>query len=124
MLSDREKKFLEHALTTGGIEGEADNAAVLFFRSLRKRSVTITQFTEGFAATNGSGAPPPIKSAPDYGMCVMPWRKSKHYGKMFMDIPPHDLISSLRWIREDPTRASQFKSLGDQIEGFLNQGRQ
>ena len=37
MLNDREKKLLEHALSRAN-ESEADNAATLFFRSLRKRS--------------------------------------------------------------------------------------
>jgi hypothetical protein len=123
MLTDREQKFLELALNAGSLPGEADNAAVLFFRSLRKRGVGIGQFTECIGSLNGSGAPPPIKSAPDFGMCTMPWRKSKHYGKMFMDIPPSDLISSLRWINEDPERAKSMATLAIQIQGFLNQAK-
>jgi hypothetical protein len=123
MLNDREKKFLEIAINSGSQPGEADNAATLFFRSLRKRGVTIVQFTEGIASLNGSGAPPPLKSAPDFGMCTMPWRKSKHYGKMFLDIPPSDLISALRWINEDPIRAQQMATLASQIQGFLNQAK-
>ena len=122
MLNDREKKCLEHALS-GANENEADNAAVVFFRLLRKRQVTVVQFVDGLSSLNGSGAPPPVKSTPDWGMTVMPFRKSKHYGKMFMDIPARDLESTDRWINSDPEIAKRFKSLSDAIRAFFKQCR-
>ncbi len=122
MLNDRERKCLEHALS-GANENEADNAATMLFRLLRKRGVTVVQFTEGFSSMNGSGAPPPMKSAPDYGMCVFPWKNSKHAGKMFLDIPPSYLRWARDWILEDDERAKKMKRLAEEIEGFLNQAK-
>jgi hypothetical protein len=46
----------------------------------------------------------------------------RHKGEMFMDIPPCDLRSTLRWINEAPDRARKFKDLANAIEQFLQQG--
>lgn len=119
MLNPREEKMLALAIDPGSQPGEADNAAVAFFRSLRKRSITLEQLKEGLGALNGSGAPPPVISQPDFGTCVFPW--GKHKGAMFMDIPPSYLTWAIDWIEEEEERAKKMKSLLENIKSFLKQ---
>lgn len=68
---------------------------------------------------NGSEAPVPLFSKPDYGLTVMPW--GRHKGQQFMNIAPCHLRSTFRWITEDAGRAQRFSELAEAIRQFLNQ---
>jgi len=53
--SDLEIKFIRHALDTNS-EGEAGNAAAMFFKELRKRGIKAHQFLEANVAGSSSSA--------------------------------------------------------------------
>ena len=117
-LTDRERQFLRLALCSSAQGSEITTSAQKLIESLRNRHVessTIETALEG-----GNGAEPPVQlSRPDYGLNIMPF--GRHKGEMFMDIPPYDLRSTLRWINGAPDRAARFKDLAQAIEQFLNQ---
>jgi hypothetical protein len=118
-LSELERRFLKLALCSSAQGAEISTSAVKLIESWRHRGVessTIESALEG----NGAEAPAQISSKPDYGLTIVPW--GRHKGKMFMDVPPHDLRSTWQWITEDPGRAARFKNLAHSINQFLNQG--
>jgi hypothetical protein len=121
VLTDLERKLLALALDNAAHPGEIDNSAVMLLRSLRARGVKAEAVEEG----NGTGqlaAPADvIYSRPDYGLCVFPFRKSKHYGELFKDIPPSYLRFQCDWIRSDPEIEARWGKLAEEIENFLAQ---
>lgn len=63
--------------------------------------------------------PPPQMSKPDYGLCRMPFGKTK--GQLFMDLPPYDLRNARRWAMSTPELARKFASFIHDVDEFLNQ---
>jgi hypothetical protein len=102
-LTPIELKLLRLVLDKGAAPGEIENCALMLIRSLRKRGVSAQEIEEALAGTDGEQAPPPRMSRPDYGLCRMPFGKTK--GQLFMDLPPYDLRSAKRWAMSTPDLA-------------------
>jgi uncharacterized protein (DUF3820 family) len=83
MLTEMEMKLMRLALDPSAQVGEVQNAAVMFFNSLRKRGITY-DFLNGAAKQSK----PPQK----YKTRIMPF--GKHKGMEFDDIEPN----YLRWV--------------------------
>jgi hypothetical protein len=85
MLTDTETKMMRLALDPGAKVGEIQNAAVMFFNSLRKRGIT-------FDILNGKPQSQPQQQKQQHRPKIMPF--GKHRGMEFDDIDP----SYLRWV--------------------------
>jgi hypothetical protein len=118
-LNDKERKLLSLALNPAVQPGEMVNAAVKLIESFRKRDVQVSDFDVPQTLAVSARAERKF-CRPDYGLCVWPWG-SKYKGQMFKDLPPQYLQNQMRWIREDPLRATRFAELATQIEMFLSQ---
>jgi hypothetical protein len=116
MFTEKERKLLRLALGQGAFDGEIDNSAVMFLRSLRARGVRPEEIENGA----GQSTPAPsIYCRPDFGLCRMRW--GKHKGSLLKDIRPSYLIWAVRWIEEDEDRARHLASSAEEIHNFLDQ---
>jgi len=117
-LTDLGRQLLRPALCSSAQGGEITTSALKLIKSWRDRGVESSSIETAF---EGSAAELPVQlSKPDHGLNMMPF--GRHKGELFMDIPPYDLRSTLRWINEAPDRAQRFKDLAQSIEQFLQQG--
>ena len=113
MLTDKELKIARLGLDAGAPENEWNNAAVLFFKSLRTRSATVEELLG-----NGRMAPVPA-TQPDYGLTVMPWGQYK--GELFKDIPPGWLMAKRDWIRSKADIMARWGNVAQAIDAFFDQ---
>ena len=92
MFDNREIKLLTLALDRGASDGEINNAAKMFVRSLRKRGVTVADLIE--------------QEQPDYNMLPsymdMRMEFGKHKGKLLVDVPGEYLV----WVLSNCTNIS------------------
>jgi hypothetical protein len=105
-LSPLQAKLMRLALDSGAADGEALNALSKLRNSLKTEGPDPHELVDalqnaGFATPEESPLPP-VQTKPDYGLCRMPFRKSKHHGEMFADIPPYELRSWCRWAMSTP----------------------
>jgi len=119
MLSERERKLLQLGLGIGAYNGEIDNAAVMFFRSLRARGVNAEQIEEATGPTSVVSPGDVIYTRPDYGLTQM--RFGKHKGELFKDIPPAYLGWLLRTKKAQSVIEQRDQELIETIENFLAQ---
>ena len=112
----RRTKILALVLDRNAAQGEVEVGALKLIESLCKRGVTLQQFTEPLGE-----ALPMKQSAPDYGLCTMPWGRNK--GKFFMDVAPSELRSAASWARSKPEVARKFATFIADVEKFLQQSR-
>jgi hypothetical protein len=117
-LSPVELKLLRLILDAGAQSGELENARCKLRESLAKRGLSSHDVVE--ALTNPGDAQvmaPPKMSRPDYGLCRMPFGRTK--GQLFMDVSPSDLRGAVDWAkRTDPQKFARFIHDG---EAFLTQ---
>jgi hypothetical protein len=120
-LTALEIKLLRQMLDSAAQPGEVSASSVKLAESLRKRGVSGYDIEEALSQAdngNGNGVPPKMWR-PDYGLCVMPFGRTK--GQRFMDLSPYDLRSARRWAMETPEKAKKFAELIHDIDEFLKQ---
>jgi hypothetical protein len=120
-LTSIEIKLLRLMLDSGAQPGEVSASSLKLAESLRKRGVSAQDIEESLSESangNGNGAPPKMWK-PDYGLCVMPFGRTK--GQRFMDIAPYDLRSARRWAMSKPDLEQKFSEFIHDVEEFLKQ---
>jgi hypothetical protein len=122
-LTPIELKLLRLGLNSGAREGEIQGASRKFFDSLRRRGVSAQSFETALNGASNGSLEVAQQSRPDYGKCIMPFRRSKYYGQMFMDIPPGALRSTLRWIESTEELRQKFGELAFNITEFFKQSQ-
>jgi len=118
-LSEKEQKLLRLALDTGAFGGEADNAAIMFVRSLRERAVRPDELITGRSKPRRPRAETrrSPRRLPGSAFVRMPW--GKYEGVRLVDVPGYYLVWALGWIRQDETRLDRMAVLLCEIEDFL-----
>ena len=116
-----ERKLLRLVLDPGTLEGEAETARRKLLESLAKRGLSSHDVIEVLSDSDNAvaGAAPAKMSKPDYGLCRMPFGRTK--GQLFMDIPPHNLRSARRWAMSTPELAQKFAEFIHDVDEFLKQ---
>ena len=121
-LSPVEMKLLRLILDTGVQSGEAETSRCKLIASLAKRGLSGHDIVEMIQAASNQtledGLPPKM-SKPDYGLCRMPFGRTK--GQLFMDIAPYDLRNARRWAMSTPELAQKFAEFIHDAGEFLNQ---
>ena len=121
-LSPVEMKLLRLILDTGVQSGEAETSRCKLIASLAKRGLSGHDIVEMIQAASNQkledGLPPKM-SKPDYGLCRMPFGRTK--GQLFMDIAPYDLRNARRWAMSTPDLAQKFAEFIHDAGEFLNQ---
>ena len=121
-LSPVEMKLLRLILDTGVQSGEAETSRCKLIALLAKRGLSghdIVEMIQAASNQNLENGLPPKMSKPDYGLCRMPFGRTK--GQLFMDIAPYDLRSARRWARSTPELAQKFAEFIHDVGKFLNQ---
>ena len=121
-LSPVEMKLLRLILDTGVQSGEADTSRSKLIASLAKRGLSghdIVEMIQAASNQNLENGLPPKMSKPDYGLCRMPFGRTK--GQLFMDIAPYNLRSARRWAMSTPELAQKFAEFIHDAGEFLNQ---
>jgi len=123
-LSPVEMQLLRLNLDPGVQRGEAETSRCKLIASLAKRGLSGHDIVEMIQAASNQtledGLPPKM-SKPDYGLCRMPFGRTK--GQLFMDIAPYDLRSARRWAMGTPELAEKFAEFIYDVNEFLDQGR-
>jgi hypothetical protein len=121
-LTPKELKLLALALDKAAQPGERATSSLKFFESLCNRGVSSHELEAIFTGNgdSGSGVPPKM-SKPDYGLCKMPFGKTK--GQLFMDLPPYDLRNAQRWAKSTPELEKKFSQFIADVDEFFKQGR-
>ena len=116
-----ERKLLRLVLDPGTLEGEAETARRKLLESLAKRGLSSHDVIEVLSDSDNAvaGAAPAKMSKPDYGLCRMPFGRTK--GQLFMDIPPYDLRSARRWAMSTPELTQKFAEFIHDVDEFLKQ---
>src|SRR6516162_8862468 len=97
-LSPIELKLLRLVLDPGARAGEAETGRQKLIESLARHGLSnhdVVEMIQAASNQNLEDGLPPKMSKPDYGLCRMPFGRTK--GQMFMDIAPNDLRSARRW---------------------------
>ena len=120
-LTDTELNLLRRMLDSGATPSEASVSATKLAVFLRKRGVSSYDIEEALTESmNGNGSANPLKQAkPDYGLCRMPFGRTK--GQLFMDLAPYDLRTARRWAMSTPELAIKFKDFIHDVDEFLKQ---
>jgi hypothetical protein len=121
-LSPVEMKLLRLILDTGVQSGEAETSRCKLIASLAKRGLSghdIVEMIQAASNQNLEDGLPPKMSKPDYGLCRMPFGRTK--GQLFMDIAPYDLRGARRWAMSTPELAQKFAEFIHDAGEFLNQ---
>ena len=120
-LSPVEMKLLRLILDTGVQRGEAETSRCKLIASLAKRGLSghdIVEMIQTASNQNLEDGLPPKMSKPDYGLCRMPFGRTK--GQLFMDIAPYDLRSARRWAISTPELAQKFAEFIHDVGEFLS----
>lgn len=120
-LTSIEIKLLRLMLDSAAQPGEVSASSLKLAESLRRRGVSAQDIEEALAEAgngNGNGVPPKMWK-PDYGLCVMPFGKTR--GQRFMDLAPYDLRSARRWAMSKPDLAQKFAEFIHDVDEFLKQ---
>jgi hypothetical protein len=115
-LSPVEMKLLRLILDTGVQRGEAETSRCKLIASLAKRGLSGHDIVE--MNQNLEDGLPPKMSKPDYGLCRMPFGRTK--GQLFMDIAPYDLRSARGWAISTPELAQKFAEFIHDVGEFLS----
>ena len=121
-LSPVEMKLLRLILDTGVQSGEAETSRCKLIALLAKRGLSghdIVEMIQAASNQNLENGLPPKMSKPDYGLCRMPFGRTK--GQLFMDIAPYDLRGARRWAMSTPELAQKFAEFIHDAGEFLNQ---
>ena len=121
-LSPVEMKLLRLILDTGVQSGEAETSRCKLIALLAKRGLSghdIVEMIQAASNQNLENGLPPKMSKPDYGLCRMPFGRTK--GQLFMDIAPYDLRSARRWAMSTPELTQKFAEFIHDVGKFLNQ---
>ena len=121
-LSPVEMKLLRLILDTGVQSGEAETSRCKLIALLAKRGLSghdIVEMIQAASNQNLENGLPPKMSKPDYGLCRMPFGRTK--GQLFMDIAPYNLRSARRWAMSTPELAQKFAEFIHDAGEFLNQ---
>jgi hypothetical protein len=116
-----EIKLLRLMLDSAAQPGEVSASSLKLAESLRRRGVSAQDIEEALSESangNGNGVPPKMWK-PDYGLCVMPFGKTR--GQRFMDLAPYDLRSARRWAMSKPDLAQKFAEFIHDVDEFLKQ---
>ena len=113
-LTPTEAKLLRLMLDSAAEPGEVSASSLKLAESLRRRRVSAYEIEEAISAVgNGNGL------QPDYGLCVMPFGRTK--GQRFMDLSPYELRSARRWATHTPELARKFAEFVHDVDEFLRQ---
>ena len=109
MINDREMKFVRLALDPAAHKGEIDNAATMFFHSLRARGILPDQFRIGATSQTNSKR---RYIFPDWG---------KYANKPFDQIERSYLywINRVWYAKLDDEGKASWKWLFEEINGYL-----
>ena len=121
-LSPVELKLLRLILHQSASSGEAETSRRKLLESLSKRGLSghdIVEMIQAASNQNLEDGLPPKMSKPDYGLCRMPFGRTK--GQLFMDIAPYDLRNARRWAMSTPDLAQKFAEFIHDAGEFLNQ---
>ena len=121
-LSPVEMKLLRLILDTGVQSGEAETSRCKLIALLAKRGLSghdIVEMIQAASNQNLENGLPPKMSKPDYGLCRMPFGRTK--GQLFMDIAPYDLRNARRWAMSTPELAQKFAEFIHDVGEFLKQ---
>ena len=121
-LSPVEMKLLRLILDTGVQSGEAETSRCKLIALLAKRGLSghdIVEMIQAASNQNLEDGLPPKMSKPDYGLCRMPFGRTK--GQLFMDIAPYDLRGARRWAMSTPELAQKFAEFIHDAGESLNQ---
>ena len=121
MITPLERKLLCLILDQGTAHGEAEAGRCKLLESLHRRGLSGHDVVELIQAASYADpeVPPPKMAKPDYGLCRMPFGKSK--GQLFMDLAPYDLRSARRWAMSTPELRQKFADFIHDIDEFLKQ---
>jgi hypothetical protein len=121
MLNPLELKLLRLILDTATQHGEAEAGRCKLLKSLHRRGLSGHDVIELIVAGSDSQdlSLPAKKSNPDYGLCRMPFGRSK--GQLFMDLAPYELRSARRWALRTPELQRKFADFIWDVDQFLNQ---
>jgi hypothetical protein len=120
-LTSIEIKLLRLMLDAGAQPGEVSASSLKLAESLRKRGVSAQDIEEALSESGSgddNGAPPKMWK-PDYGLCVMPFGKTK--GQRFMDLAPYELRNARRWAKSKPELEQKFSEFIHDVDEFLKQ---
>src|SRR5262245_46223585 len=120
-LNPREQKLLGLVLNAGAQSGEAEVGRCKLLASLRRRGLNghdILELLQAGPYPDSEDSPPKM-SKPDYGLCRMPFGKTK--GQLFMDLAPYELRSARRWAMSTPELQQKFADFIHDVGQFLNQ---
>jgi hypothetical protein len=122
MLSAVEIKLLRLMLDSYAHPGEAEASRRKLIAFLVKRGLSghdIVELIQTASEQIGEDGLPPKMSRPDYGLCKMPFGKSK--GQLFMDLAPYDLRSARRWAMHTPELARKIAEFIHDVDKFFKQ---
>ena len=119
--SPLELKLLRLILDAGTQSGEAEAGRCKLLESLRRHGLSGHDLVELIQTGpySDSDTLPPKTSKPDYGLCRMPFGKTK--GQLFMDIPPYELRNARRWAMSSSELQQKFADFIHDVGEFLNQ---
>jgi hypothetical protein len=122
MLNPLELQLLRLILNEATHSGEAEVGRCKLLQSLHRRGLSGHDVIELIVAGSDlqeSSSLPTKKSKPDYGLCKMPFGRTK--GQLFMDIAPYDLRGARRWAMSTPELAQKFAEFIHDVGEFLKQ---
>jgi hypothetical protein len=122
-LSRVELKLLALIFDLGASQAEAEVSRRKLVESLARRGLSGHDIIELITNSGGAVATennlPPKKSKPDYGLCQMPFGRSK--GQLFMDLSPYELRNARRWAMSSPELAAKFSEFIHDVDEFVRQ---
>jgi hypothetical protein len=122
ILTAVETKLLRLLLDPEAHSGEAEASRRKLITSLAKRGKSAHDLVELIQSASeqiSEDGLPPKMSRSDYGLCRMPFGKTK--GQLFMDLSPSDLRSARRWAMRTPELAQKFRQFIHDVDAFLSQ---
>jgi hypothetical protein len=120
MITALELKLLCLILDPGTQHGEAEAGRCKLLASLHRRGLSGHDIAELIRVGSDSQDQFPVKmSKPDYGLCRMPFGRSK--GQLFMDLAPYELRNARRWAMSTPELQQKFADFIHDVGEFLNQ---
>jgi hypothetical protein len=117
-----ELKLLARIFDLGVGQAETEVSRRKLVESLARRGFSGHDIVELIACSGDGATPnnlPPKKSKPDYGLCQMPFGRSK--GQLFMDLSPYELRNARRWAMSSPDLAAKFSEFIHDVDEFLRQ---